>query len=76
VIVEGFGGCLPAEGFAGAAVEGGGDGVEVAAGVLGQVGAFGEVLAEQAVDAESKIGRSAGRRQYPAERQRSRVVWA
>ena len=27
------------------------------------------------IDAESKIGRSAGRRQHPAERQRSRVPW-
>ena len=32
-------------------------------------------LSGQADDAESEIGRSVGRRQHPAERQRSRVVW-
>ena len=40
---------LPSEGFAGAGVEFGGDVVEVFAGVHGQVGALGEVLAQQAV---------------------------
>jgi hypothetical protein len=45
VIVEGFGGGSPTEGLAGSAVEGRGDGVEVAACVLAEVGAFGEVLA-------------------------------
>jgi hypothetical protein len=45
VIVEGFGGSLPAEGLAGSAVECGGDGGEVAGAVLAEVGAFGEVLA-------------------------------
>jgi hypothetical protein len=46
---EAFGGGVPAEGFAWSAVEFGGDGGEVFAGVAGEVGAFGEVLAEQAV---------------------------
>jgi hypothetical protein len=46
VIGEDFGRGLPAEGLAGAAVEGSGDGVEVVAGVLAEVGAFREVLAQ------------------------------
>jgi hypothetical protein len=49
VFVEGFGGGLPAEGLAGSAVECGGDGVEVLTRVSREVGAFGEVLAQQAV---------------------------
>jgi len=49
VIVQGLGGGSPAEGLAGAGVEGGGDGVEVAGAVSAQVGALGEVLAQQAV---------------------------
>jgi hypothetical protein len=40
---------VPAERFAWAAVEFGGDGVEVVAGEGGQIGALGEELAEQAV---------------------------
>ena len=46
-MVEGFGGGDPAEGFAGSAVELGGDGGEVFGGVDGEVGAFGEVLAQE-----------------------------
>lgn len=46
-MVEGFGGGVPAEGFAGSAVELGGDGGEVFGGVDGEVGAFGEVLAQE-----------------------------
>src|SRR5829696_9333909 len=49
VLVEGFGGCLVAEGLAGAAVERGRDGVELGRGVLAEVGASREVLAQQAV---------------------------
>ena len=48
-VPEGLGGAAPAEGFAGAVVEFEGDGIEVLTGVAGQAGAFGEVLAEQAV---------------------------
>src|SRR5689334_1418348 len=47
--VEGFGGGGVVEGAAGAGVELVGDGVEVGLGVGGQVGAFGEVVADQAV---------------------------
>ena len=36
MFVEGFGWCLPAEGLAGSAVEGGGDGVELVAGCSGR----------------------------------------
>jgi hypothetical protein len=43
--VEGLGGGLPVEGLAGSAVEGSGDGGEVAEAVLAEVGALGEVLA-------------------------------
>src|SRR3954452_22842842 len=49
VLVERFGRCLVAERLAGAAVERGGDGVEIARGVLAEVGALGEVLAQQAI---------------------------
>src|ERR1700722_7298295 len=49
VLAEGFGWCLPAGCLAGAGVEGVGDGGQVAGGVAGEVGALGEVLAEQAV---------------------------
>jgi hypothetical protein len=45
VIVEGFGGCSPAECFAGSAVEYCGDGGEVSRAVFAEIGAFGEVLA-------------------------------
>lgn len=47
--VEFFGRGVPVEGLSGAGVEFVGDGVQVGLGVDGQVGAFGEVLAEQAV---------------------------
>ena len=49
MLVEGFGGGLPVEGLSGPAVECCGDRVEVASGVSGEVCAFGEVLAQQAV---------------------------
>ena len=42
-------GCAPAEALAGSGIEGGSDGVELVMGPAGQVGAFREVLAEQAV---------------------------
>src|SRR5215475_671701 len=48
-LVEGFGGGVVAEGFAGAGVELVGDGVELVLGVGAQVGAFGQVVADQAV---------------------------
>src|SRR3954454_3359134 len=47
--VESFGGSLPVEGHAGAAVEQRGDLVEVVLGVDGQVGAFWEELAYEPV---------------------------
>ena len=46
---EGFAGGVVAEACAGPVVEFGGDGVELGGGPGGQVGAFGEVFAEQAV---------------------------
>ena len=49
MFVEGLGGGFPAEGFAGSAVECCGDGVQVGGCVSGEVGAVGEILAEQAV---------------------------
>src|SRR5512143_4328511 len=49
MLVEGFGGGLPAEGLAGSAVERCGDRVKFRRAVSAQVGALGEVLAEQAV---------------------------
>ncbi len=49
MFVEGFRGCLPAEHFPGTAVDRGGDGFDLLGGPSGQVGAFGEVLAQQAV---------------------------
>jgi len=51
VTVESLGGCSPVKGLAGPAVEGGGDGSEVLAGIAAEVGALREVLPEQAVDA-------------------------
>src|SRR5262249_18591914 len=48
-VVEGFGGGGVAGGAAGAGVELVGDGVEFCLGVGGQVGAFGQVVADQAV---------------------------
>ena len=48
-MVEGLGGGLPVEGFAGSGVERVSDGVEVVARVSGEVGAFGEVLAKEPV---------------------------
>ena len=49
MFVEGLGGGLPIEGFAGSTVECCGDGVQVASGVSAEVGAFEEVLAEETV---------------------------
>ena len=49
MLVEGFGGGLPAEDLARSGVERRGDGFEVRGGPARQVGAFGEVLAQQAV---------------------------
>jgi len=49
VIVEGFGGRFPAEGLSGSAVERGCDGVEIIGAVLGEVGAFREVLSEKTI---------------------------
>ena len=48
-LVEALGGSIPAEGLAGSAVEAHSDLVEVGLGVEGEVGAFGEVLADEAV---------------------------
>ena len=48
-LVESFGWSIPSEGLAGASVEQCGDVVEVVLGVDGQVGAFGEELADEAV---------------------------
>jgi hypothetical protein len=53
---EFFGGCLPAEGLAGAAVELGGDSVQVLCAVVAQARALGEVLAQQPVDASMSSG--------------------
>src|SRR5262249_34660937 len=47
---EDFAGGVEAEALAGPVVEFGGDGVELGGGVLAEVGALGEVFAEQAVD--------------------------
>ena len=44
MLVEGFGGGLPFEGFAGSGVEGERDGVEVVAAVSGEVGALCDAL--------------------------------
>ena len=49
MFVEGLGGGLPVEGFLGSTVECCGDSVQVASGVSAEVGAFGEVLAEETV---------------------------
>ena len=49
MFVEGLGGGLPAEGFAGSTVQSCGDSVQVAPGVSAEIGAFREVLAEQTV---------------------------
>ena len=49
MFVEGFGGGLPVEGFAGSTVECCGDSVQVVPGVSAEIGAFGEVLAEETV---------------------------
>jgi hypothetical protein len=49
MLVEDFGGRLPAERLAGPAVEGGGDGGEILGAVAGEVGAPREVLPQQAV---------------------------
>ena len=49
VIVEGFGGRLPAEGLSWSAVECGCDGVEIIGAVFGEVSSFREVLTQKAV---------------------------
>ena len=49
MFVEGLGGGLPIEGFAGAVVQGRGDGVQVVLCVSAEVGAFGEILTEETV---------------------------
>jgi integrase len=49
ILVESFGWGFPAECLAGAGIEGGCDGGQVAGGVAAEVSALGEVLAEQAV---------------------------
>ena len=49
MFVEGFGGGLPAENLSRSAVEGGGDRLDLGCGPSGEVGAFGEVLAQQPV---------------------------
>ena len=49
MLVEGFGGGLPAEGLAGPAIDRGGDGFDLLGGPTRQVGSFGEVLAQQTV---------------------------
>ena len=46
---EGLGGGSPAEGFPGSTVQSCSYGVEVVSGVSAEVGAFGEVLAEETV---------------------------
>src|SRR5439155_14066080 len=48
-LVESFGGSIPCEGHAGASVEFDGDVVELLLAVFGEVGAIGEVLADEAV---------------------------
>jgi hypothetical protein len=53
---EFFGGGVVAEALAGPVVEFGGDGVELGGGVEAEVGALGQVLAEQAVDASMSSG--------------------
>jgi hypothetical protein len=54
---EFFGGGAVAEALAGPVVELGGDGVELGGGVQAEVAAFGEVFAEQAVDASMSNGK-------------------
>jgi hypothetical protein len=49
MVVECLGGSSPSKCLAGAGVEGGGDGVEFGAAVSAEVGALGDVLAQQAV---------------------------
>ncbi len=72
MFVEGFGGCLAAEGLAGSAIERGSDRVEVAAGVSCKVGALEEVLAKQAVGV--LVGASLPRRLWVAEEDRQAGV--
>ena len=59
--MQSFGGGLPAEGFAGSAVEFGSHGGEVIRTVDGEVGAFGEVLAEEPVGPSYVLSRAAGK---------------
>ena len=49
MFVEGFGGSLPTEGLAGSAVEHGGDCFDVLGVPAREIGALGEVLAQEAV---------------------------
>jgi hypothetical protein len=49
-LVHSIGWCLPSEGLAWAAVEGGGHGLEVVRDAAGRVRDLGEVLTKQAVD--------------------------
>ncbi len=51
MLVEGFRWCLPAEGLAGSAVDHGGDCFDLFGGPAREVGALGEVLAQQLVGA-------------------------
>ncbi len=55
MVVEGLCWGSPAEGLAGSAVEGRGDGGEVAGGVLAQVSAFGEVLPRAALPGAVRV---------------------
>ena len=48
MLVEGFGGCFPAEGLSRSGVERHGDGLQVGRAVLAEVGALWEVLTQQA----------------------------
>jgi hypothetical protein len=49
MLVEGFGGCLPAEGFAGPVVEGESNGLDLIGLPSREVGALGEVLTKESV---------------------------
>lgn len=58
--VESFGRGLPTESHSWPAVERGGDGVEVAAVVSGEVGAFGQVVTQQAIGRSCSLSPGAG----------------
>ena len=49
MLVEGFGGSAPGEGLAGSVVEGVGDGLDLLGAPSREVGALGEVLAQESV---------------------------